>query len=1206
MIRLRTGGMLLVIAALWAGGCAATSLAPADMSPEDLRLFGPPVPQPGFDAHRAAVPFALLPGDVPDPAEARAVADPELPRQALQHLAQARQLFAAARYEDAVRSAEQALGYNASIHEAHRLIALACLLSGQEQRARLAAERCLALRPRDVACHYLLGRLAHKAEDFPAAVTAYRVALKCHRPGLDDDYMLLTRFHLGALLEAGGYLQAAIDVWELLARTADRLETTPEANPELAAVRTGQLASMFARIARAHDLLGRPSAAAGAMAEAVRRAPTDIEWGRQYTAMLVRAGRSDQAMAEAERILEVSGRSPESGAFLLATARVTGRAARAADVLGRVSAARPDDTPAAMLHAEALIAAGRYAEAATILSRVAAREPEASWKLLEIRRRRGDWEGWSEALSEELALRPASLPRADDEIAGVPPAALRRMADVVLRAPADGDRVRNAARACLQGLIHDRLDRPDDALASFRAARSADGGFVPAALGEARLHVRRCAWAAALAVLGGIETADPPVRRLALLLSARSHDGLDDIPAAVRDYLAAIQLAPEDADTRVDLGRLYERVGRTEDAREQYQAAVSANPEHVAARERLIRNLWTRWRDRGVLRKLSAELAELQRLAPQDPATIRCTALARFLIVQEADLHGYVQTLQTLIRLRPDDFRSREDLAEALALLRDDEGARREVEAILKIEPYHPQANEMLAALLVRMLALDEVQAHLERVLRWYPNREGLLRTRAEILLIQGRTDEASRLWQHLLSRPETGERHPAYRARLLYTWARAGRHDLAVATAQEWVEQAEGDAAHAARLQLLSALTAADRLDDYIARCREWLLQDPDNRRYRAWLAGGTPEEGGLSGRAAGLIGAGRHDEAVLEAMGWLKADPSDGQAIAILTGALQAAGRHEEVLEILRSRVAASTGPADRIDRVQELIQACIAAGRFDEAVAAARGIRPDGAEDNADLETVLGQLLATVLVQAGRYDESADQLRRIVADLEERQARLREILADPQNERLGPQLRAELVNLRGRKSRLLRSLSFVFQSQNRPDLAEEHLREAYELAPTSVDLNNDYGYTLADAGRNLEAAERMIRMAAAEVLTPGLGEDSRQAAFLDSLGWVLYKLSRHQEAAFWLELAVSLEPEPDPVMLDHLGDVYWRLERREQARASWKKAAEILDRREPGRVRPPEEAVRRRLESKLEAVAGGRAPQVAPVGEHGGPKA
>ncbi len=946
------------------------------------------------------------------------------------------------------------------------------------------------------------------------------------------------------------------------------------------------------------------------MVRAVRRAPTDIEWGRQYTAMLVRAGQPDQAMTEAERLLAVSGPSPESLAFLLATARVTGRAGRAADVLGRISAARPDDGPAAVLHAEALIAAGRYAEAATILTRIAAREPEASWKLLEIRRRRGDWEGWAEALSEELALRPANLPRAEDEIGAGPPAALRRLADAAARppatAPSGGDAVRIAARACLHGLLCDRLNRPEDALAFFLAARSIDRGFVPAALAEARLHVRRCSWAAALAVLGGIETADPPARRPALLLSARSHDGLDNIAEAVRDYLAAIELSPEDADTRVALGRLYERVGRADDAREQYQTAVSVAPGHIAARERLIRNLWTRWRDRGMLRRLSAELSELQRLAPQDSATIRCTALARFLIVQEADLQGYVQTLQTLIRLRPDDLRSREDLAEALALLRDDGGARREVEAILRVDPHHPQANEMLAALLVRMLALDEVQAHLERVLRWYPNREGLLRTRAEILLIQGRTDEASRVWQHLLSRPETGERHAMYRGRLLYTWARAGRHDLAVSTALEWLGQAEGAALDAARLQLLSALAAAGRLDEYVARCREWLARDPDNRRYRAWLAGGTAEQGGLAGRPAGLIGAGRYEEAVLEAMGWLKADPSDGQAIAVLIAALQAAGRHEEVLEIIRSRVAAAAGPAERIDRVQELIQACVAAERFDEAVDAARGIRPDGTEDNQDLETALGQLLATVLVQAGRYDESAAQLRRGVADLEEREARLGEIQADPQNERLGPQLRAELANLRGRKSQLLRSLSFVFQNQNRPDLAEEHLREAYTLAPTSVDLSNDYGYTLAEAGRNLEQAERMVLRASAEVLGPGLGEDPRQAAFLDSLGWVLYKRGRHQEAAFWLELAVSLESEPDPVMLDHLGDVCWRLDRREQAGVLWKRAVESLDRREPGRLRPPEEALRRRLESKLNAVAAGRTPEVAPVGEHGGPTA
>ena len=58
------------------------------------------------------------------------------------------------------------------------------------------------------------------------------------------------------------------------------------------------------------------------------------------------------------------------------------------------------------------------------------------------------------------------------------------------------------------------------------------------------------------------------------------------------------------------------------------------------------------------------------------------------------------------------------------------------------------------------------------------------------------------------------------------------------------------------------------------------------------------------------------------------------------------------------------------------------------------------------------------------------------------------------------------------------------------------------------------------------------------------------------VDSLGWVLYRLNRPDEAVGHLERAVELRPE-DPVLNDHLGDAYWAVGRQREARFQWSAA-------------------------------------------------
>jgi len=96
------------------------------------------------------------------------------------------------------------------------------------------------------------------------------------------------------------------------------------------------------------------------------------------------------------------------------------------------------------------------------------------------------------------------------------------------------------------------------------------------------------------------------------------------------------------------------------------------------------------------------------------------------------------------------------------------------------------------------------------------------------------------------------------------------------------------------------------------------------------------------------------------------------------------------------------------------------------------------------------------------------------------------------------------------------------------------------------------NYLGYMWADRGENLQEARELIGKA--------IKQEPRNAAFLDSMGWVLFKLNQPEEALEWLLQAINQAKEPDPTLYDHLGDVYAALKKQDKARESWQKAIAI----------------------------------------------
>lgn len=116
-----------------------------------------------------------------------------------------------------------------------------------------------------------------------------------------------------------------------------------------------------------------------------------------------------------------------------------------------------------------------------------------------------------------------------------------------------------------------------------------------------------------------------------------------------------------------------------------------------------------------------------------------------------------------------------------------------------------------------------------------------------------------------------------------------------------------------------------------------------------------------------------------------------------------------------------------------------------------------------------------------------------------------------------------------------------------------AAELFRKSIALDPAnSADACNYLGYMWADQNMHLKEAEDMIKRA--------LQSEPNNGAYLDSLGWVEFRQGKFEQAQADLIRAGQNMSRDDPVLFDHLGDTYLKLNRVAQALESWQKALNL----------------------------------------------
>ncbi|MEZ6132298.1 MAG: tetratricopeptide repeat protein [Planctomycetaceae bacterium] len=162
--------------------------------------------------------------------------------------------------------------------------------------------------------------------------------------------------------------------------------------------------------------------------------------------------------------------------------------------------------------------------------------------------------------------------------------------------------------------------------------------------------------------------------------------------------------------------------------------------------------------------------------------------------------------------------------------------------------------------------------------------------------------------------------------------------------------------------------------------------------------------------------------------------------------------------------------------------------------------------------------------------------------------------------------------------RRGRMMLSNAYV----QKGDIAggEKILQEVYAQDPTDIGINNDLGYLYAEQNKNLEQAEKMVRLA--------VEAEPDNPAYLDSLGWVLYRMQKHEEAEEALIKANSDPDYRDATIIEHLGDVQQALKKTAEATRAWQEALDV-EKASPA----PDQAVIKRLTEKLKPQATDKEP-------------
>jgi len=574
---------------------------------------------------------------------------------------------------------------------------------------------------------------------------------------------------------------------------------------------------------------------------------------------------------------------------------------------------------------------------------------------------------------------------------------------------------------------------------------------------------------------------------------------------AFENYESAVRLDPEAGYPHVALASLYRRTRQPERALESAKRAVELDPE-IAAGHRLLGELYfSMLRSDGNPEQAPLAIEAFRNAVRLEPGDIESRAtLARLLVLPPSRAYDEAaEHLAEIIRYNPSAYYEMFLLAQVRQSQGDAEAAIDLLKQSLAVEPRQPQARETLVELLQAEQRFGELAEVYRAVIDVDPTDLDARIRLADALANDEQLEAAAQQFENALAEDPTN-------VIILVGLGMVRRELVELDAAEELLQKALASApAHVLARYTLASVYEQKR--QYTEAIEQWerLVETPDTspdvntRRAEYWAHLGFARE--------------QLDQMDLSIESFEKAkELSDGDArflMFYIQGLLSAERADDAAREVdaaleqypdnarfraLKARALDSSGDEQRaLDMVLEL------------------------AADNPD-EDVYAQ---AVVDHYHRHKQFSDAEEFLLGRIEEK----------PDSVTLRFQLAASL------------------ERQSKIDEAEAMFEKILELQPDSAAALNYLGYMLADQDRRLDESLDFVQRA--------LSQDPYNGAYLDSLGWVYFKMGELDLAEESLLKAID-SMRLTGVVYDHLGDLYFKKGDAAQAVEFWKKALDQDD--------------------------------------------
>jgi tetratricopeptide (TPR) repeat protein len=573
---------------------------------------------------------------------------------------------------------------------------------------------------------------------------------------------------------------------------------------------------------------------------------------------------------------------------------------------------------------------------------------------------------------------------------------------------------------------------------------------------------------------------------------------------AAESYRAALKADPSATFIAEELSDLYIQSGRLREAVVDAEDALKQNPNDLNSR-RLLARIYTHLIgdaqnnqiDPDMVKKAIEQYQKITETDPKDiDSWIMLGRLDKAIMNSTEALAAYKKALE----LDAGNEDAMTGLATVYADLGDNKAAADMLQKVADKDP-NPRSLTSLASVYEQLKDYSLASEMLRRALDQQPGNSDLKHALAEDLLLSDQLDDALKLYQDSVAE-DPKDSHSLLRISQIY------RQKRDFAKAREAADKAKEVAPDDLEVQFndVNLLEAEGKIPDAIKALKS-ILDATVKKSYSA---------SEKSSRAFLL------------------------QSLAELQRTIE---QYNASVDVFHQLAELDPDSGARVEA--EIIETYREAKEYPKAEA-----EGDAAAKKYPNDRYITTARASVLSDLGKNDQAIAETRKLLGGKNDREVylSLADIYEKSKNfAEMGKALDAaeKLAESNDEKQNVAFRRGAMYERMKNFQAAEAEFRKVLALNPDNDAALNYLGFMLADRNIRLDEARDMIVKA--------LAREPNSGAYLDSLGWVYYRLNKLPEAEDKLREALQYMSR-DPTVHDHLAEVYFREGKVREAIAQW----------------------------------------------------